>query len=284
MGGVERADLGYKIGSLFSGIGLLDYGVECAGLGQVIWQCEIEPFCRSVLAGRFPGCKLHSDVREINATNVEPIDIIIGGFPCQDLSVSGKGLGLAGSRSGLWFEYLRLIQELSPVGVIIENVTGLIRRGLDTVIQGLYDAGYKVEASIISADMLSAPHARDRLFIVAWNASLVHALADRERSDGRGVCQKNRTRDKNPISFRGPNRKPEPGLGGAPYGCTNILDSTRWPARPLEIPHSWEPPRSSAQDKISKMRRAALGNAVVPQCAFVAAKRLLQQLEGSYCE
>lgn len=156
------------IGSLFSGIGGLERGLERAGLGSVAWQVEIDPFCRGVLARHWPEAVRHEDVRAVGAAVLPRVSVICGGFPCQDVSVAGRGAGLAGARSGLWFEFLRIVSELRPRGVVIENVAGLVRRGLDTVIAGLAALGYSMEATRLRASDLGAPHHRERLFVLAY--------------------------------------------------------------------------------------------------------------------
>src|SRR6185436_8967518 len=102
------------IGSLFAGIGGLELGLEMAGLGPVVWQVETDAACRDVLAMHWPKAERFHDVRAVDASALAPVDIVCGGFPCQDLSHAGKGKGLAGERSGLWFEFERIVQELGP--------------------------------------------------------------------------------------------------------------------------------------------------------------------------
>lgn len=156
-----------KIGSLFSGIGGLELGLERAGLGRVAWQVEIDPFCRRVLAKHWPHAERFEDVRRVGKANLAPVDLICGGFPCQDVSVAGKGAGLEGERSGLWSEYLRIVAELGPSLVVIENVPGLRTRGLRRVLADLSGLGFDAEWSCLAAADVGAPHLRKRLFIVA---------------------------------------------------------------------------------------------------------------------
>ncbi len=162
-----------RIGSLFSGIGGLELGLERAGLGRVVWQVEQNDFCRAVLAKHWPDAdRSVCDVRRANATNLAPVDAICGGFPCQDVADS-EGTGLAGARSGLWFEMLRIIGELAPRLVVVENVSGLSSRGLETVLGGLASCGFDAVWFPLRASLFRAPHGRARLFVVA------HANADR---------------------------------------------------------------------------------------------------------
>jgi site-specific DNA-cytosine methylase len=114
-----------NVGSLFAGIGGFDLGFERAGM-HTAWQVELDPYCRAVLAKHFPDAERFEDVREVGAHNLAPVDLICGGFPCQDLSVAGKGAGIDGERSGLWAEFARIIRELEPRYVVIENVPALL--------------------------------------------------------------------------------------------------------------------------------------------------------------
>ena len=155
------------IGSLFSGIGGLELGLEWSGLGKVAWQVEKEPFARRVLAKHWPDVGRFEDVCTVGKHCLEPVDIICGGFPCQDISFAGKGAGIAGERSGLWREYARLVRELGPRLVIVENVSALRTRGLETVLRDLAALGYDAWWDCIPASAVGAPHRRDRLFIVA---------------------------------------------------------------------------------------------------------------------
>lgn len=158
-----------RVGSLFAGIGGIDLGLERAGF-TTVWQVEINPFCRKILELRFPHAKRFADVKEVNARNVEPIDLLAGGFPCQDLSVAGKREGIEGSRSSLWFEFSRLIGELRPRYVLIENVSGLLVYGaMRRVIGELSKLGYVGIWRVLRASDFGASHQRKRVFIVAWN-------------------------------------------------------------------------------------------------------------------
>src|SRR5690242_1053377 len=117
----------FSHGSLFSGIGGFDLGFERAGM-RTVWQVEIGEFARKVLCKNFPGIPLHEDIRNCGAHNLERPNIISGGFPCQDLSTSqnGRKSGLAGERSGLFYEAARIIGELKPEWFVLENVSGLL--------------------------------------------------------------------------------------------------------------------------------------------------------------
>ena len=157
---------------LFSGIGMFALGLHRAGGFRTVAFCEIEPFPRAVLARHWPEVPCYADVTQLTAARLAADgivpDVICGGFPCQDLSVAGKGAGLDGERSGLWREYARLIEEIRPRYVIIENVPPLRTRGLDQVLGRLASLGYDAEWHCIPASALGAPHRRDRVWIVAY--------------------------------------------------------------------------------------------------------------------
>jgi DNA (cytosine-5)-methyltransferase 1 len=156
------------IGSLFSGIGGLELGLERAGLGPVLWQVEKEPYCREVLSRRWPYAERFDDVQTVGSHNLKRVDIICGGFPCQDISLAGAGAGLSGKRSGLWSEFARVIRDLRPRYVVVENVAAFLVRGMDVVLGTLASIGYDAEWSTLSACSMGAPHVRRRLFIVAY--------------------------------------------------------------------------------------------------------------------
>lgn len=155
---------------LFSGIGGFSLGLERAGFRTVAF-CEREPFCRSVLAKWWPDVPCYDDVRSLTGNRLAAdgisVDAICGGFPCQDISVAGKGAGLDGDRSGLWFEYARLIGEIRPLFAIIENVPRLRTLGADRVLSDLEGLGYAAEPFVVGAVHAGAPHKRQRAWIVA---------------------------------------------------------------------------------------------------------------------
>jgi len=163
-----------RVLDLFSGIGGFSLGLERAGM-QTVAFCEIEPFPRAVLRKHWPDVPCYDDIRTLTAQRLAEdgitADVICGGFPCQDISVAGKGAGLAGERSGLWREYARLIGEIRPSYVIVENVAALLGRGLSTVLGDLSEIGYDAEWQVISAADVGAPHRRERVWIVAYPLS-----------------------------------------------------------------------------------------------------------------
>lgn len=160
-----------RIGSLFSGIGGLELGLEWSGIGETVWQVEIDPFCRTILDRHWPGVIRHADIRTVGSRNLQPVDLICGGFPCQDVSSAGKGEGLAGERSGLWFEFARIVGELRPQWVVVENVASGAKRWVDAIITGLEQLGYEALPIPLSAAAVGAPHLRNRIFVVAYSNS-----------------------------------------------------------------------------------------------------------------
>ena len=154
-------------GSLFAGIGGFDLGLERAGM-ECAWQVEIDDYCRKVLAKHWPHVARYEDVRECGKHNLEPVDLVCGGFPCQDISHAGKRAGIKeGNRSGLWSEFFRIICDLRPRFVLVENVAALFVRGMDVVLGDLAACGYDAEWQCLPAAYFGAPHPRDRIFIVA---------------------------------------------------------------------------------------------------------------------
>lgn len=156
-----------RFGSLFSGIGGLDLGLERAGM-ECAWQVEIDPFCRKVLTKHWPSVPKFEDVREVGKHNLERVDLVAGGFPCQDISIAGRREGIDGERSGLWREFARIISELRPRLVLVENVSALLSNGMGRVLGDLAEVGYDAEWDCISAKDVGAPHLRERIFVVAY--------------------------------------------------------------------------------------------------------------------
>jgi len=167
-----------RVLDLFSGIGGFSLGLERAGFETVAF-CEIDKKCHKVLNKHWPDVPIFEDVctltKELLDERGITVDVICGGFPCQDISLAGKGAGIEGERSGLWTEYARIISELRPKFVIVENVAALLSRGLDRVLGDLAEIGYDAEWHCIPASAVGAPHRRDRIWIVAYpNANRQH--------------------------------------------------------------------------------------------------------------
>lgn len=162
-----------RVLDMFSGVGGFSLGLERAGGFETVAHCEIDKHARAVLAKHWPKVPCYEDVREISRARLSGDGIfpnfIAAGFPCQDLSVGNtNGAGLDGARSGLFFEIARLIGELRPRGVLLENVAALLDRGFGRVLGALAALGYDAEWHCIPASHLGAVHRRDRIWILAY--------------------------------------------------------------------------------------------------------------------
>jgi len=189
-----------RVGSLFSGYGGLDLAVlNIFEDAELVWHCEWEDAPSRILDAHWPGVPNFKDVTKVDFTAVPAIDILTGGFPCQDLSLAGKRAGLAeGTRSGLWFEFVRAIEELQPKLVVIENVRGILSAkasngmeydtetldgwglsggqpvftAIQAVLGSLADLGYDAKWCGVRAADAGAPHNRFRVFIIAYPRGL----------------------------------------------------------------------------------------------------------------
>lgn len=169
---------------LFSGIGGFSLGLERAGMKTVAF-CEVDKKCQAVLKKHWPGVPIFDDVATLKGEDIEEtVDVICGGFPCQDISLAGKGAGLEGKRSGLWSEFKRLIEEIKPKYAIIENVSALRSRGLDQVLREISEIGYDAEWHCITASSVGAPHRRDRIWILAYPNSTRRRESNEEMERG----------------------------------------------------------------------------------------------------
>lgn len=301
-----------RVLDLFSGIGGFSLGLERTGGFETVAFCEIDLFCRRVLAKHWPKVKQYEDVRTLNADALQrdgiAVDVICGGFPCQDISSAGKRAGLAGERSGLWAEYSRLIGELRPAFAIVENVSDLRARGLGDVLGDLAALGYDAVWESIPASAVGAPHRRDRLWVIAYtNGRRLQERAQfdgktqqdpanghsrRRHVDGLGdeMADANRSpwgsaRNAEPetciITF--PERAPKPrGRGG------DVADADREPTKwtsiawPQRDPWGFEPDVGRVAPRLpgDVDRLRALGNAVVPQIPELIGRALLATLSA----
>jgi DNA (cytosine-5)-methyltransferase 1 len=267
--------------SLFSGIGGLDLGLERAGM-RCVGQVEIDPYCRRVLAKHWPNVPRFEDVRTFKGTEInERIDLIAGGFPCQDISNAGKRAGIDGERSGLWSEFHRIICAVRPCYVLVENVRALLIRGFERVLGDLAGCGYDAEWDRFPACAFGAPHIRDRLFVVAH--------ANSGGCGGPGVCEEHSRRAQAvSASEARPQRQVadtySEGLsksgdsGAARAGNVRIFAGAAidrsgwWSTEPAVgrvahgVPH-----------RVDRLR--GLGNAVVPQVAEWIGRRIMEAAE-----
>lgn len=151
---------------LFGGIGAFSFAAKNTGKIRTIEYVDIDPKAQKVYKEHFPEVQVYSDIREYRIP--KGVDVTVGGFPCTNTSVAGDKKGLDGDESKLWFEYLRCIDEGRPRFAVIENPTGLLDRGMGTVLQGLSAIGYDAEWQTLSAAMFGSPQKRDRVFIIAY--------------------------------------------------------------------------------------------------------------------
>jgi DNA (cytosine-5)-methyltransferase 1 len=265
---------------LFSGIGGFSLGLERAGFKTVAF-CEIDPFCRAVLRKHWPDVPCYDDVTTLTADCLRAdgiaVDAICGGFPCQDISKAGKGSGITGTRSGLWTEYARIIGELRPRYVIVENVAALLGRGLDVVLGDLAALGYDAEWHCIPACAIGAPHQRDRVWIIGQPGPLGHDVADAEfpRLEGRFAailreCTEQRFAWAGGSQMGNATRKHVDGAGAARPGWRRqSSDPSWWLVEPDvgRVAHG-------VPLRVDRLR--SLGNAIVPQIAEIIGRAILQ--------
>jgi len=238
-----------RVLDLFSGIGGFSLGLERAGMRTVAF-CEIDPFCRRVLRKHWPEVPIHEDIRVLNGRTIST-DVICGGFPCQPFSHAGKRRGAADHRY-LWPEMRRVIAEARPAWVFGENVVGIVRMELDTVLSDLDSLGYACRTFVIPAAAVDAPHIRKRVWVVARHANgngesigavdaeVAGMQGDVADADGQGLEERQGERGDDAAQFSsfvgGSRWFAEPGVGRVAYGIPYRMDRLR-----------------------------ALGNAVVPQ-------------------
>jgi DNA (cytosine-5)-methyltransferase 1 len=264
---------------LFSGIGGLTLALE--PWVRPVAYCENDRHAQSVLLsrlreGRLPRAPIWDDVRTLSAGALPPVDIIYGGFPCQDISSAGNGCGLEGERSGLFFEIVRLARELRPRFVFLENVPAITFRGLDRVLLELTALGLDCRWTIVSAAEVGAPHLRERWFLLAHaQGGREGAVYARSRREGQGARHPHRHCDglvEVPYAERnGLERAVDPLEGQGTSGeRRRSSDSGRWAAEPDvgRVAHG-------VSHRVDRLR--GLGNAVVPAQARVAFLRLLGQ-------
>jgi DNA (cytosine-5)-methyltransferase 1 len=179
---------------IFSGIGGFSLGLENAGMKTIAF-CEINSFCQKILKKHWQSVPVFSDITILTNKDFKTlpkIDVIAGGFPCQDISVAGKGGGIAAKRSGLWKEFARLINEIRPKYAIIENVANLRSQGLISVLQDLWEIGYDAQWHCIPASAFGAPHRRDRIWIIAYPACIGKAGFSCREKTNQSISRSNR--------------------------------------------------------------------------------------------
>jgi DNA (cytosine-5)-methyltransferase 1 len=241
-----------KIGSLFAGIGGFELGLERSWVNaETIWQVEREEFCQKILQKHWPKSTLYNDVRDIKKHNIEPVDVLIGGFPCQDISLAGKQRGVNnGEKSSLWWEMWRIASDLRPRIIIMENVANIIRLGGVDVIGSLAQIGYDCEWTVISARQFGAPHLRERWFCVAYS----------------NLSRRQKQHESIMLDTSSGSRCGDSQIGGIQSG-DNYWNRAPYPS-----------PFCRVDDGISNRvaRLKALGNAIVPQCSQWVGDQILK--------
>jgi len=277
-----------RVLDLFSGIGGFSLGLERTGGFETVAFCEIEPFPRKVLAKHWPGVPCYHDVTKLTGDTLRRdgiyADVITGGFPCQDISTAGKKAGISrGTRSGLWSEIVRLIGELSPRYIIVENVANLLsgpseQRGgwFGRVLGDLAECGYDAEWENIPASALGAPHRRDRVWLVAYPAKV---------NDGKlkslYCSRENRFTGHNGKTLAHPNSNHAQGQQPSSINAQGWSGQITGPPGSLlaGIGREWriEPSVVRVANGVSNRahRLAALGNAVVPQIPELIGRAIL---------
>ena len=266
-------------GSLFAGIGGIDLGFERAGMACK-WQVEIDPYAQRVLAKHWPDVRRHDDVKTWPQPDTERVDVIAGGFPCQDISYAGKGAGLAGERSGLFYEVARIVREMGPRVVVLENVAALLTRGMGDVLGTLASLGYDAEWHCIPAAAVGAPHIRDRVFVVSYSQGKRFREGRTRRTSGFGSREKDSANVADAESGDAIDPKrcgKRSGTSGAEIGSGLLSKPGRcdwW---------STEPAVRRVADGIPNRvdRLRGLGNAVVPQVAEFFGRMVVNALEES---
>ena len=298
------------VGSLFSGIGGLDLGLERAGM-NVIWQSEIDPYACRVLKKHWPEVPNHGDIKQINWGDVVRPDVVCGGYPCQPFSTAGKRKGENDPRH-LWPWVREAISQLRPQYAILENVRGHLSLGGVTVIGELAAIGYDAEWRIVSAASVGANHRRDRIFIVAYpNNAGPHSAEVNPAETGEyarcglggcgtdvanAVCKRCEKRNLSGITTQkglfdrssdagnvanaqsGDGRRPEPHGISTVYGQATELGKQGWDSRSISSWWQVEPDVGRVADGVPNRvdRLTGLGNAVVPQVAEVIGRLVVQ--------
>lgn len=242
---------------LFSGSGIGILAAHEAGIETLAW-CESDPWCRFALERLWPEAEAFHDITAIQESDLVPlgpINIVAGGFPCQDISAAGKGEGIGGKRSSLWFHFLRVVQICSPAWVLVENSPALRTRGGDVVLSGLEAAGYTCWPTVVGAVHAGAAHKRERVWIVA--RANAHR-AGREEQCGTG-----------PVATARPTVE-----CGSPF-----VRFARTPLRPEQ--HEWEHPRTT--DATDAPHEPLLGSPVhgIPGGLPTGARRAFLRVLGN---
>ena len=291
----KRSELTY--GSLFSGIGGIDLGMDIAGF-DCAWQVEVDDYCRQVLETHWPGVPKYGDIYEVKGSELESVDIICGGFPCQPVSQAGKRVGVDDER-WLWDEFYRLICEVRPRWVVAENVPGLLSansgRAFAGVLRDLAKGGYDAVWDMFPAGGsggVGALHKRQRIFIIAKLAeskSKRHGRRDSEerRIEGRELQQKKQERSEMGCQVKGRSRthgdvsntdqeRLQRMVKGSQKSARQIKQigfcdrTSRW--KGWDIEPDVGRVANGVPNRVDRLK--ALGNSVVPQVAYKVARMI----------
>ena len=228
---------------------------------ECLWQVEIQPSCLKVLENHWPKVKRYADVKHFAPCESHKVDVICGGFPCQPVSFAGKGRAQNDER-WLWPDFFRIVKALKPQFILVENVPGLLNRGMGGVLRDLAEIGYDAEWDVVSAQAFGAPHLRERVLIVAYpNGKRRKAVLQSHTGDGDSL-------EKEESKHSGGNSRLD--LAGVWTGAAPLENGKlHKPGVPLLVDGF-----PGAVDEVS-----AYGNAVVPQMAEWAGRRILNAFE-----
>ena len=256
-----------RFGSLFSGIGGFDLGLERAGM-RCAWQVEIDEFCQKVLAKHWPDVRRYRDIRECGKHNLAAVDLICGGFPCQPHSLAGKRKGAADDRD-LWPEMRRVIDELRPTWVVAENVPGIRTTILDAALSDLEDIGYTVGTIVVPACAFDAPHRRMRLFIIAHTDRCEQGWREQsQREENQRDAESARDGAQGIAGAVAHTKGDGYSKGTECPGWTQPYREGRWPPEP-DVGRVAD----GVPNRVDRLR--SLGNAIVPQVAEWIGRRIL---------
>lgn len=270
-----------RVGSLFSGIGGIELGFEAEGF-ETIWFVECDLYAQSILRKHWPTAVIYDDITTLDFATVPKVDILTGGFPCQDISNAGKRAGITGSRSSLWKYYANAIRILRPKFALIENVAALSKRGLDVVLADLAEIGYDAEWYNLSASAVGAMHRRERLFIIAYpNSFRCKRESFSEITKGCDTDTINIVEQKNnDVSYSEGSGLEIAGIAG--FSSANESQRSVTLQNMCGIWGKTEPSVCRVVDGVPNWahRIKCLGNAVVPQCAQIFAQAIKKKVNG----
>jgi len=237
-----------RVGSLFSGIGGVELGLERTGGFTTAWFVENDKHAQAILRKHWPEATIYDDITTIDFSTVPAVDVLTGGFPCQDISNAGKRAGITGSRSSLWKHYVRAISILRPKYVFAENVAALTQRGLDVVLADLASVGYDAEWYCVSASSVGAPHRRDRIIIIAYT----NDADTRHVGSGGEQCEESVSKTSTDI--------PYPNGGGCVHGQTEQYTDKRGESAQYDAWKGGKDVENSVCDRIGTGNRTEINN------------------------